>query len=47
VRANQRALPTIAEQPQLAIGYIALFLNRLTRDEGQQYFERYIGPYFA
>jgi ABC-type nitrate/sulfonate/bicarbonate transport system substrate-binding protein len=47
VRANQRALRTIAEQPQLAVDYIASFLNRLTRDEAQQYYERYIGPYFT
>lgn len=47
VRANQRALRTIAEQPELAIDYIASFLNRLTRDEAQRYYERYIGPYFT
>jgi len=47
VRANQRALRTIAEQPSLAVDYIASFLNRLTRDEVQQYYERYIGPYFT
>jgi ABC-type nitrate/sulfonate/bicarbonate transport system substrate-binding protein len=47
VRANQRALRTIAEQPHLAVDYIASFLNRLTRDEAQQYYERYIGPYFT
>jgi ABC-type nitrate/sulfonate/bicarbonate transport system substrate-binding protein len=47
VRANQRALQTIAEKPQLAIDYIALFLNRLTRDEVQRYYERYIGPYYT
>src|SRR5271170_7266414 len=47
VRANQRALRTIAEQPGLAVDYIASFLNRLTRDEAQQYYERYIGPYFT
>ncbi len=47
VRANQRALRTIAEQPQLAVDYIALFLNRLTRNEVQQYYERYISPYFT
>ena len=37
VRANQRALRTIAEQPQLAVDYIASFLDRLTRDEVQRY----------
>jgi hypothetical protein len=47
VRANQRALLTIAEQPQLAVDYIASFLGRLTRDEVQRYYERYIGPYFT
>ena len=47
VRANQRALRTIAEQPALTVDYIASFLNRLTRDEAQQYYERYVGPYFT
>jgi ABC-type nitrate/sulfonate/bicarbonate transport system substrate-binding protein len=46
VRANQRALRTIAEQPRLTVDYIASFLNRLTRDEAQLHYERYIGPYF-
>ncbi len=47
VRANQRALHTIAEKPGLAVDYIATFLQRLTRDEVQQYYERYVGPYFT
>ncbi len=47
VRANQRALRTIAEQPGLAVDYIASFLDRLTRDEAQQYYARYIGPYYT
>ncbi len=47
VRANRRALLAIAKQPQLAIDYIALFLSRLTRDEVQRYYERYVGPYFT
>jgi hypothetical protein len=47
VRANQRALQTIADRPDLAIDYIASFLNRLTRDEVQRHYERYIGPYFT
>jgi len=47
VRANNRALRTIAEQPDLAVDYIASFLNRLTREEAQQYYERYIGPFFT
>lgn len=47
VRANRRALRTIADRPDLAIDYLASFLNRLTRDEAQCHFERYIGPYFG
>jgi ABC-type nitrate/sulfonate/bicarbonate transport system substrate-binding protein len=47
VRANQRALRTIAAQPQLAVKYIASFLHRLTPAEVQQYYERYIHPYFT
>ena len=47
VRANQRALRTIAEKPALAVDYVASFLNRLTRDEAQQHYERYIAPYFT
>jgi ABC-type nitrate/sulfonate/bicarbonate transport system substrate-binding protein len=47
VRANQRALRTLAEQPSLAVDYIAWFLNRLTRDEAQRHYERYVGPYFT
>jgi ABC-type nitrate/sulfonate/bicarbonate transport system substrate-binding protein len=47
VRANQRALRTLAEQPRLAVDYIAWFLNRLTRDEAQRHYGRYIGPYFT
>jgi ABC-type nitrate/sulfonate/bicarbonate transport system substrate-binding protein len=47
VRANRRALLTIAQQPQLAVDFIASFLDRLTRDEVQRYYERYIGPYFS
>lgn len=46
VRANQRALKTLAEQPRLAVDYIAWFLDRLTRDEAQRYYERYVRPYF-
>jgi ABC-type nitrate/sulfonate/bicarbonate transport system substrate-binding protein len=47
VRANQRALRTLAEQPSRAVDYVAWFLDRLTRDEAQQYYERYVGPYFT
>src|SRR5258708_288805 len=43
VRANQRALRTLAEQPSLAVHYIASFLNRLTHDEVQRHYERNIG----
>jgi len=46
VRANQRALRLLAEQPSRAVDYVARFLDRLTRDEAQQYYERYVGPYF-
>ncbi|HEX3288750.1 MAG TPA: ABC transporter substrate-binding protein [Mycobacterium sp.] len=47
VAANQRALKTVADQPDLAIKYLASFLNRMTSDEVQRYYERYIGPYFT
>jgi ABC-type nitrate/sulfonate/bicarbonate transport system substrate-binding protein len=47
VRANQRALRTIAEQPELAVDYLGPFLNRLTRSEVQRHYERYIAPYFT
>ena len=47
VRANRRALAAIAEQPRLAVHYIGAFLGRLTSEEAQQYYERYIGPYFT
>jgi ABC-type nitrate/sulfonate/bicarbonate transport system substrate-binding protein len=47
VRANQRALQTIVEQPRLAVDYIASFLGRLTGEEARQHYERYVGPYFT
>ncbi len=47
VRANRRALVTIAEQPRLAVDYVGTFLGRLTSEEAQQYYERYISPYFT
>jgi ABC-type nitrate/sulfonate/bicarbonate transport system substrate-binding protein len=47
VRANQRALKTVADTPDLVVDYLASFLNRMTRDEVQRYYERYIGPYFG
>jgi len=46
VRANRRALRTIAGQPDVAVDYIVTFLNRLTRDEAHRFYEHYIGPYF-
>src|SRR5215469_8052432 len=47
VRANQRALLTIADEPKLAVDYIGSFLDRLTREEVQRYYERYVGPHFT
>jgi ABC-type nitrate/sulfonate/bicarbonate transport system substrate-binding protein len=47
VRANRRALRTIAERPDLAVAYLASFLQRLTSDEVQQHYERYVAPYFT
>jgi ABC-type nitrate/sulfonate/bicarbonate transport system substrate-binding protein len=47
VRANKRALQTIAEQPGLAIKHIASMLGRLTSAEAEQHYERYIRPYFT
>lgn len=47
VRANMRALHTLAEQPDLAVDYVNSFLNRLTRDEAREYYDRYVGPYFT
>jgi hypothetical protein len=47
VRANRRALKTIADRPDVAIEYMASFLNRLTRDEVRHHYEHYIGPYFT
>jgi ABC-type nitrate/sulfonate/bicarbonate transport system substrate-binding protein len=46
VQANQRALQLLAEKPDRAVSYVNWFLDRLTRDEAQQYYERYVGPYF-
>jgi ABC-type nitrate/sulfonate/bicarbonate transport system substrate-binding protein len=47
VRANKRALKTIAEQPGLAVKHIASMLGRLTSAEAEQHYERYIRPYFT
>ncbi|WP_168787986.1 ABC transporter substrate-binding protein [Paraburkholderia aromaticivorans] len=46
VRANKRALKTIAEQPSLAVKYITSMLGRLTSEEAEQHYERYVRPYF-
>ncbi len=37
----------MAEQPSLAVDYLASLLQRLTRDEVQQHYERYVAPYFT
>jgi len=47
VRANQRALKTMADNPDLAVKYIASFLNRMTNQEVQRYYEHYIHPYYT
>ncbi|HXB85802.1 ABC transporter substrate-binding protein [Mycobacterium sp.] len=47
VRANERALKTMADQPDLTIKYIASFLDRMTHQEVQRYYERYIHPYYT
>jgi ABC-type nitrate/sulfonate/bicarbonate transport system substrate-binding protein len=47
VRANHRALRTMAEKPALAVDYIAALLPRLTHDEAQQHYERYVWRYFT
>lgn len=47
VRANQRALKTMADHPDMAIRYIASFLDRMTREEVQRFYERYIRPYYT
>jgi ABC-type nitrate/sulfonate/bicarbonate transport system substrate-binding protein len=46
VRANNKALKTLAQQPGKAVSYIASFLNRLTSEEAEQYYERYIYPHY-
>ena len=47
VRANQRALRTIADRPDIGVDYLASFLKRLTRNEVHQHYERYVAPYFT
>ena len=46
-RANERALRLIVENPSRAVDYVAWFLNRLTREEAQRYYDRYVRPYFV
>jgi ABC-type nitrate/sulfonate/bicarbonate transport system substrate-binding protein len=45
-RANQRALRLLADHPGRGVDYLLWFLDRLTREEAQRYFDRYVGPYF-
>ncbi len=47
LRANERALQFLAEKPGRAVDYVNWFLDRLTPDEAQRYYERYVGPYFV
>jgi ABC-type nitrate/sulfonate/bicarbonate transport system substrate-binding protein len=47
VRANQRALKTMADNPEVAVKYIGSFLDRMTKQEVQRYYERYIHPYYT
>ncbi|OBH99052.1 ABC transporter substrate-binding protein [Mycobacterium sp. E2733] len=47
VRANRRALQTLADRPGLAVDYLASFLDRLTRAEVQRHYQRYIAPDFT
>ncbi|MBV8177968.1 MAG: ABC transporter substrate-binding protein [Mycobacterium sp.] len=47
VRANQRALKTMADNPEVAVKYIGSFLDRMTKQEVRRYYERYIHPYYT
>jgi ABC-type nitrate/sulfonate/bicarbonate transport system substrate-binding protein len=47
VRANEHALRFLTENPSRAVEYVNWFLDRLTREEAQQYYDHYIGPYFV
>jgi ABC-type nitrate/sulfonate/bicarbonate transport system substrate-binding protein len=47
MRANQRALKTMADKPDLAVKYIASFLDRMTHQEVQRYYEHYVQPYYT
>jgi hypothetical protein len=46
-RANERALQLLVEKPSRAVDYVAWFLDRLTREEAQRYYDDYVGPYFV
>src|SRR3984957_19692073 len=46
-RANERALQLLVEKPSKAVDYVAWFLDRLTREEAQRYYEDYVGPSFV
>src|SRR5690349_10470075 len=47
IRANHRALKALSDSPDLAVDYLASFLNRMTRVEVASYYERYIRPYYT
>lgn len=47
MRAHQRALRLLVEQPGRAVEHINRFLDRLTADEAKQHYERYVGPHFT
>jgi ABC-type nitrate/sulfonate/bicarbonate transport system substrate-binding protein len=47
VRANRRALQTMADRPELAVDYISASLDRMTRDEAQTYYQHYVRPYYT
>lgn len=47
VRANQRALRLLAEEPSRAVDYVNWSLDRLTSEEAQRHHERYVRPYFT
>jgi hypothetical protein len=47
VRANVRALQTIAEQPDVAVRHLRSFLGRVTHDEAVRHYDRYVAPWFT
>jgi len=47
VRANRRALRTLAQRPALAVDYLEPFLGRLTNEEMRHHYDRYVAPYFT